>query len=101
VGSFVSPGELQIHKRYPLRVEKFPEFVVQVMFLANLARELYDKELRLIIPIIVLNQDFTDLLNNKVLYCDVPYKGLNHYEQHILEILRVNLPQAMRIAVPK
>jgi len=88
--------------RYPLlRVERFPELEVQVMFFANLARELYDKELSLIIPITILNHDFTDLLNNKVLYCDVVYKGLNHHEQHTLEILRVNLPQAMRIAVPK
>ena len=58
----------------------------------NLARELYDKELSLIIPITTLNQNFTDLLNNK---------GMNHHEQHILEILRMNLPQAIRIAVPK
>ena len=102
VGSFVSPGELQIHKWYPLlRVERFPELGVQVMFLVNLARELYNKELSLIIPITTLNQDFTDLLNNKVLYCDVAYKGLNHHEQHILEILRVNLPLAMWITVPE
>ena len=74
---------------------------VQVMFLANLARELYDTELNLNIPITILNEDITDLLNNKVLYCDVAYKGLNHHEQHILEILRMNLPQAIRIAVPK
>ena len=75
VGSFVSPGELQIHKWYPLlRVERFPELGVHVIFLANLARELYDKELYLIIPIITLNQEFTDLLNNKLLYCDVFYK---------------------------
>jgi len=98
----VSLGELQIHKRYPLLcVEGFPELGVQVMFLAKLARELYDKELSLIIPITTLNQDFTDLLNNGVLYCDVAYKGLNHHVQHILEILRVNLPQPMRIAMPK
>jgi len=70
------------------------------MFLANLARELYDKELSLIIPITTLNQNFTDFLNRKVFYCDVAYKGLNHHEQHILEILRMNLPQAMRIALP-
>ena len=31
VGSFVSPGELQIHKRYPLlRVERFPELGVPI-----------------------------------------------------------------------
>ena len=71
------------------------------MFWANSACELYDKELNLIVPINTLNQDFTYLLNNKVLYCDVAYKGLNHHEQHIPEILRENLPQAMRIAVPK
>ena len=102
VGSFVSPGELQIHKLYPLlREERFPELGVQVMFLENLARELYDKELNLIIPITTLKQDFTDLLNNKVMYCDVTYKESNHHGQHILEILRMNLTQAMRIAVPK
>jgi hypothetical protein len=34
VGSIVSPGDLQIHKRYPLlRMERFPEVGVQVMFL--------------------------------------------------------------------
>ena len=58
----------------------------------NLARELYDKELSLIIPINTLNQNITHLLNNK---------GLNHHEQHILEILRMNLRQAMRIVLPK
>jgi len=38
------------------------------MFFANLARELYDKELSLTIPITTLNQDFTDLLKK---YCIV------------------------------
>ena len=33
----------------------------------NLARELYDKELSLAIPITTLNQNFTDLPNIKVL----------------------------------
>jgi len=44
-----------------------PRIGVQVTFLANSAKELYDKELNLILPIIILNKDFTDLLNNKVL----------------------------------
>ena len=48
-----------------------------------------------------LTQDFTGLLNNKVLYCDVAYKGLNRHNQHILEIVRVNFPQAVWIAVPE
>jgi hypothetical protein len=70
-----------------------------VTILANRARELHDKQQCLIIPITKLNQDFTELLNNKVLYCDVAYKGLN-LKQHILEIVRVNLPLAWQIAVP-
>ena len=47
--------------------------------LANLVREFYDKELSLIITITTLNQNFTDLINNKIVYCDVAYKGLNHH----------------------
>jgi len=61
---------------------------------------LHDKQICLIFPITKLNQDFTELLNNKVLYYDVAYKGLNSHNQHILEFVRVNLPQAVRIAVP-
>ena len=103
VGSFVSPDELQIHRRYPLlRVERLPEFGVQVMILANRARDLYDKQLYLIIPNTKLNQDFTELLNNKVWYCDVAYKGLYyHHKQHILEIVGVDLPLALQIVVPE
>ena len=71
------------------------------MFFANLARELYDKELNLIILITTLNQNFTDLINNKIVYCDVAYKGLNNHEQHTLEISRMYLPQALRIVVPE
>ena len=71
------------------------------MFLANLARELYDKELNLTIPITTLKQNFTDLINNKIVYCDAAYKELNNHDQHILEILRMNLPQAIRIVVPE
>ena len=67
-------------------MERFPEEGVQAMILGNLSRELFDREISIIIPITILNHDFTDLLNNKVLYCDVVYKGLNHHEQHILEI---------------
>ena len=102
VGSIVSPGDLQIHKRYPfLRMERIPEVGVQVMFLAKLARELYDKELNLTIPITTLKQNFTDLNNNKIVYCNVGYKGLNNHEQHTLEISRMYLPQALRIVVPE
>ena len=93
VGSIVSPGDLQMHNRYPLlRMERFPEVGVQVIILGNLSRELYDREICLIIPISVFSQNFTELLHKKVLYCDVAYKGLNNQEKHILEISRMNLP---------
>jgi len=102
VGSIVSPDDLQTHKKYPLiRMEWFPEAGLQVMILGNLSRELFDREIRLFIPISVLSQNFTELLNKKVLYCDVAYVGLHNQEQYILEISRMNLPQAKRIAVPK
>ena len=102
VDSFVSPDELQIHRRYPLlHVERLAEFGIQVMILANRTMELHDKQLCLITPITKLNQVFTELLNNKVLYFDVAYKGMNRHNRHILEFVRVNLPLAMRIAVPE
>jgi len=101
VGSNVTPDELQLHTRYPLlRAERFPEAGLQVMILGNLSRELFDREIMIFIPISVLNQNFTDLLNRRVLYCDVAYEGLNNQDQYILEISRMNLPPAERIAVP-
>ena len=102
VGSIVAPDQLHLHTRYPLlRMERFPEVGVQVIILGNLSRELYDREICLIIPISVFSQNFTELLNKKVLYCDVAYVGLHNQEQYILEISRMNLPQAKKIAVPK
>jgi hypothetical protein len=71
------------------------------MILGNLSRELFDREIMIFIPIYVLSQNFTELLNRRVLYCDVAYEGLNNQDQYILEISRMNLPQAERIAVPK
>ena len=77
VGSIVAPDVLQTHKRYPLlRMERFSEAGLQMMILGNLSRELFDREISLFISISVLSQNFTELLNKKVLYCDVAYKGL-------------------------
>jgi len=91
-----------MHKMYQrLRMERFPEEGVQAMILGNLSRELFDREISIIIPISVLSQNFTELLNKKVRYCDVAYEGLNNQEQHILEISKMNLPQAKRIALSK
>jgi len=100
VGSIVAPDQLHLHTRYPLlRMERFPEKGLQ-MILRNLSRELFDREIMIFIPISVLSPNFTELLSRRVLYCDVAYEGLNNQDQHILEISRMNLPQAERIAVP-
>jgi len=77
VGSIVAPDEVQLHTRYPLlRVEWFPDAVLQVMILGNLSRELFERKIILFIPISVLSQKFRELLNRRVLYCDVSYEGL-------------------------
>jgi len=76
VVSIVAPDELELHTRYPLlRTEWFPEQGLQVMILGNLSRELFDREIMICIPISVLSQNFTELLNRRVLYCDVAYEG--------------------------
>ena len=62
----LSPGERHIRKRYSHLRVMFPELGVQLTFFANLARELNDKELNLIIPI-TLNQDSIELIKNYVI----------------------------------
>ena len=102
VGSVVAPDELQLHSRYPLlRTERFPEEGFQVLIFGNLSTELCDREIMIFIPISILIQNLTELFNTKVSYCDVAYEGLNNQDQYILQISRMNLPPAERIAVPK